>query len=113
MALSNMHGWCSGSGASTSVNVSNATYTNATGLNGSIGVSSTSTPITNLLVLEGDRADILIQKKSLRDWMSQVEKRLVILSPNPELLDKYTALQEVYSQYKMLEALLYEETYTK
>lgn len=37
-----------------------------------------------------------------------IEKRLQILRPNPELLEKYEMLQSLYDQYKAAEALLYE-----
>lgn len=36
-----------------------------------------------------------------------IEKRLQILRPNPELLEKYEMLQSLYDQYKAAEALLY------
>lgn len=61
------------------------------------------------LKVEGEEADIFINGKSLSDWMSAVEKRLTILRPNPELQEKYSALQEAYDHYKTLESLLYEQ----
>ena len=61
------------------------------------------------LKVEGEEADIFINGKSLSDWMSAVEQRLTILRPNPELQEKYTALQEAYDHYKTLESLLYEQ----
>ena len=60
------------------------------------------------LKLEGEQADIFINGKSMSDWMSAVERRLAILQPKPELLEKYEALQSLYDQYKTLEALIYE-----
>jgi C-terminal processing protease CtpA/Prc len=59
--------------------------------------------------LEGPDSDIFVQGKSMKDWMEKVEQRLAILEPNPELLEKYTALQEAYDHYKTLESLLYEQ----
>jgi hypothetical protein len=59
------------------------------------------------LILEGKTPDILIGKKSMKEWMEKVEKRLSILEPKPELLEKYEALQHAYSHYKTLEALLH------
>lgn len=60
------------------------------------------------LKLEGEQADILINDKSLSDWMMAVDRRLAILQPRPELLEKYEALQNLYDQYKTLEALIYQ-----
>jgi hypothetical protein len=59
------------------------------------------------LTLNGENPDILIGKKSMAEWMEKVEKRLSILVPKPELLEKYEALQHAYSHYKTLEALLH------
>lgn len=39
--------------------------------------------------------------------MDAIEKRLNILRPNPELLEKYELLQSLYEQYKAAEAMLY------
>ena len=61
------------------------------------------------LKVEGEEADIFINGQSLSDWMSAVEQRLSILRPKPELLEKYSALQEAYEHYKTLERLLYEQ----
>ena len=59
--------------------------------------------------LDGKDSDILIQGKSMRTWMENVEKRLSILEPKPELLEKYEALQTAYDHYKTLESLLYDD----
>lgn len=125
MPLSNMHGWSSGSTSITLGNISASTTTThgivvtgggsssgyaspyISGLTGTSAFNATTT-ITNPLILSGSKSDILIEDKSLRDWMSQVEKRLTILSPKPELLEKYEALQMAYDHYKTLEGLLYE-----
>lgn len=40
--------------------------------------------------------------------LETIEKRLNILVPDPNLLEKYEALKEAYSNYKTLEALLCE-----
>lgn len=120
MPLSNMHGWSSGS-TCTLGNIFAPLNTYSIGTTGvgsgysSGGLLSTSanTTLHTPLTLVGSNADILIEDKSLRDWMSQVEKRLTILSPKPELLEKYEALQMAYDHYKTLEALLYEESSDK
>ena len=76
---------------------------------GSTWASTNATTATGKLKVEGKDADIFINGQSLSDWMSAVEKRLSILQPRPELLEKYEALQEAYDHYKTLESLLYEQ----
>ena len=49
--------------------------------------------------------DIKVGGKSLKDFMEVVSERLNILTPNPELLEKYDALKEAYEHYKILEKL--------
>lgn len=61
------------------------------------------------LTIQGNNSDIVIGDKSMVTWMEKVEARLYILEPKKELLEKYEALQQAYSHFKMLEALLYEE----
>lgn len=65
------------------------------------------------LKVEGEEADIFINGKSMSDWMSVVERRLAILQPKPEHLENYEALQQLYDQYKTLEALIYQTPETK
>lgn len=76
---------------------------------GSTWSSTNATTATGKLKVEGKDADIYINGQSLSDWMSAVDKRLSILRPRPELLEKYSALQEAYDHYKTLESLLYEQ----
>ena len=71
--------------------------------------NATTTTANGQLKLEGDDADLFVQGKSMKVWMESVEKRLAILQPNPELQEKYSALQEAYNHYKTLESLLYEQ----
>ena len=71
--------------------------------------NTNATTATGKLKVEGKDADIFINGQSLSDWMQAVEKRLTILRPNPELQEKYSALQEAYNHYKTLESLLYEQ----
>ena len=40
--------------------------------------------------------------------LDRIEKRLSILEPNKELLDKYELLQGLYEQYKAAEAMLHD-----
>ena len=41
--------------------------------------------------------------------LAKIQERLAILVPDPKRLEKYEALQELYTQYKMMEALLLED----
>lgn len=61
------------------------------------------------LEITGENADIVINGMSLLTLLKTFEKRLSILQPKTELLEKYEALQQAYEHYKTLEALLYEE----
>lgn len=45
---------------------------------------------------------------SLEEALSKIEERLLILTPNPKLLEKYEALKKAYEHYKFLEKLLVE-----
>jgi hypothetical protein len=70
----------------------------------------TATNKTNgTIKLEGPESDIFVQGKSMKAWMEGVEKRLSILEPKPELLEKYASLKQAYDHYKTLEAILYEQ----
>lgn len=53
--------------------------------------------------------EIDINGISLADTLAKIQERLAILVPDPKLLEKYAALQDLYSQYKMMEALLNED----
>ena len=97
-----------GTGVGTSGQV--LTISNGTTAMSPSWASSTSASMTakGQLKVEGEQADIFINGKSMSDWMSVVERRLAILQPKSELLEKYEALQSLYDQYKTLEALIYE-----
>lgn len=63
---------------------------------------------SNGLHVHGDaefEGDIKVKGKSLNDFMETLEKRLAILQPDPEKLEKFEALQKAYAHYKTLEAL--------
>ena len=53
--------------------------------------------------LRGDKADLDINGKSLKDWMERVEERLNILTPNPELEKEWEELKSLGEQYRQLE----------
>jgi len=53
--------------------------------------------------LRGDKADLDINGKSLKDWMEKVEERLNILTPNPELEQEWDELRRLGERYRKLE----------
>ena len=53
--------------------------------------------------IQGQNADIKINGKSMKNWMEQVEERLNILTPNPELEKDWDELQELGERYRALE----------
>lgn len=81
----------------------------STGTGATWASTTATTTAQGKLKLEGKEADIYINGQSLSDWMSAVDRRLSILVPNPELQEKYSALQAAYDHYKTLESLLYDD----
>jgi len=73
-----------------------------------IGTSPTSFNNANI-----DLSYAQVNGRSLTDIFVQIEKRLSILVPDPELLEKYTALQDLYEQYKTMEALVMDQAKKK
>ena len=55
------------------------------------------------VVIQGDNADLVIGDKSMRAWMEQVEERLNILTPNPELEKEWDDLRKLGERYRKLE----------
>lgn len=77
--------------------------TNATDLTyGRIGIADTN-PNAGKLVLKGENADIDINGASLKDFMTRVEERLALLSPNPKLESEWAELKALGDQYRKLE----------
>ena len=94
-----------------------ANHNSVISVSGSSGTGTTWANNTNAkmtakgqLHLEGDTADIVMNGVSLKDILNGITDRLSILQPKPELLEKYEALQQAYSHYKTLEALLHDES---
>ena len=70
------------------------------------GISSTD--ISSALEVSGDanfKGDIKWKGRSLGTLLETIEKRLAILTPDPEKLEHFEALQKAYEHYKTLEAL--------
>jgi hypothetical protein len=79
--------------------------TTGTGLN--IGSSATDYNMkveqSGQIDIRGEKADIRINGKSMNKWMEQVEQRLNILTPNPELEKEWDDLRRLGERYRKLE----------
>ena len=53
--------------------------------------------------IQGQNADIKINGKSMKTWMEQVEQRLNMLTPNPELEADWDDLRRLGQRYRALE----------
>ena len=53
--------------------------------------------------------DIKVDGKSLKEFMSKMEERLVILVPDPKKLEQFAALKKAYEHYKLMESLCQEQ----
>lgn len=113
-------------------NINGTTYNNSISLNGSVlqagasnaiwttntttGIGSGGYTISNpytvnpmkvdsggQLSLQGEKADIDINGKSLKTWMERVEERLNILQPNDKLEEEWEELRSLGEQYRRLE----------
>ena len=57
----------------------------------------------NTVQIQGEDADLLINNKSLKNWMEKVEEQLNILTPNPELEKEWDQLRRLGERYRKLE----------
>lgn len=83
-------------------------YFNGPSGTGMYGASINYSPSTSALKVSGKAEfddDIIWKGKSLATLLSTIEKRLAILQPNPEKLEKFEALRKAYEHYKTLEAM--------
>jgi len=64
--------------------------------------SSITNPAPRVKISDGD---IELDGVSIAKTMLAIQDRLAILTPKPELLEKYEALKQAYDHYRMLEAL--------
>ena len=69
-----------------------------TGTNPGMAVNPSGT-----IEIKGEDADIKINGKSMVAWMEQVEERLNILTPNPELEADWDDLRRLGQRYRALE----------
>jgi hypothetical protein len=83
----------------------NTVWTTGTTGAGSFRLSPDAAMIENngRMSLKGDKADLEINGKSLKNWMERVEERLNILAPNPELEQEWDELRRLGERYRKLE----------
>jgi len=77
--------------------------------NYSLGTTGTS----NCLSVTGDAdfaGSLTVQGVDIKQALEQIQNRLLILVPDPALLEKYEALKQAYDNYKLLEALCVDES---
>ena len=79
------------------------TTTGTGGYNWNIGSSPTTISQGGRISLQGEKADIEINGRSMSDWMAKVEERLNILTPNPELEKEWDELRRLGERYRKLE----------
>ena len=98
-------------GLNPNVYTTNSPYQNltttGTSVNSIIGNSGTDYNMkveqSGQIDIRGEKADIRINGKSMNKWMEQVEQRLNILSPNPELEKEWDDLRRLGERYRKLE----------
>ena len=99
-------------GLSPNVYTTNSPYQNlntitGTSVNSLIGSSATDYNMkveqSGQIDIRGEKADIRINGKSMNKWMEQVEQRLNILTPNPELEKEWDDLRRLGERYRKLE----------
>jgi hypothetical protein len=103
-----------GGGGSGAVGTSYTSANNqwATGSNGYTFTNATvpnTVNISNTGIDMAAGADIKIDGKSLKEFMTKMEQRLSILVPDPSKLEKFQALKKAYEHYKTMESLCFDE----
>ena len=87
-------------------------YSNITAAGTTAGKSFPSITATGDVDIKGDikmGGDLLMKGKKLSEVLDNIEKRLAILRPNPELEERWENLKQLGEQYKALEAELIEK----
>ena len=99
-------------GLNPNVYTTNSPYQNlntitGTSVNSLIGSSATEYNMkveqSGQIDIRVEKADIRINGKSMNKWMEQVEQRLNILTPNPELEKEWDDLRRLGERYRKLE----------
>lgn len=99
--------------SSYSLGVGSASTQWATGTNGysfTNTIAPTAVNISNTGIDMAAGADLKIDGKSLKEFMSKMEQRLAILVPDPAKLEKFQALKRAYEHYKTMESLCFDES---
>jgi hypothetical protein len=86
----------------TGINVSPTVWTTNTTA-GQYSFTGQNIQPNNTVHIQGEDADLLINNKSLKNWMEKVEERLNILTPNPELEAEWDQLRRLGERYRKLE----------
>jgi hypothetical protein len=101
----------SGTGSAGSIFTSTGTYTNPTWTTGPSVI--TQNPViatsTGTMTLTGEKADIVVNGRSLMDAIDKIEQRLGIMRPDPELEKEWAELKQLGDQYRQLEADIREK----
>ena len=84
------------------VTISAPTWTTANPYT-AMGAGTTTVGQGGKLTLQGESADVDINGKSLKAWMEQVEERLNMLTPNPEMEAEWDQLRKLGERYRKLE----------
>jgi hypothetical protein len=97
-------------GLSPNVYTNNSPYQTLTTTGTGVNILGSSATDYNMKVeqsgqidIKGEKADIRINGKSMNKWMEQVEQRLNILTPNPELEKEWDDLRRLGERYRKLE----------
>ena len=85
------------------INVTSPVWTTTTNNTGGFTFANQNIQSNNTIQIQGEDADLLINDKSLKTWMEQVEERLNILTPNPELEKEWDDLRRLGERYRKLE----------
>ena len=72
-------------------------------------IFSMSHDIDGKMRISGDDADIEINGVSLRQTLEDIQQRMAILQPNPELEKEFKELREIRQKYMQLERNLLEK----
>jgi hypothetical protein len=97
---------------STITSIDSLSISDGTGLSWTTNTDPWTTSYEKALHVKGDaefEGDIKIQGQSLVDTIKNIEKRLAILHPNPELEEKWERLKALGDMYRELEAEIIEK----
>ena len=89
--------------SATGINVSTPVWTTTTNNTGGYTFANQNIQSNNTIHIKGENADLLINDKSLKTWMENVEERLNILTPNPEMEAEWDQLRKLGERYRKLE----------